>query len=234
MLSQKSRAMNQGPSMTEVVVGAALSLVLGVVLAMAYLVAKPVQEEKQIPKDLPAGTICYIVGEQDANNGKQWLRKKQLFTEGTSVTVNEDELNAWIQAGTEPAVEKPAPGKKAAPTPPPPAQAGMIQLGTLNFRIRDGLLQMGSRGTLSIDWLDFKTPVVVQATGRFAKSGGAFAFVPERFYIGSCPLHKLPFVGELLLGHLIAKSAPPEDIATAWKKLADVSIAGKSLNLTMP
>jgi hypothetical protein len=234
MFSNKSGTAGKGPSMTEVVVGAALSLVLGASLAMAYLVAKPVREGAQISKDLPAGTVCYLAGTLDANNGKQWLRKKQLFTEGTSVTVNEDELNSWIQAGTAPAVEKPVPGKKGAPPPPAPAPTGLIQLGTPNFRIHDGLLQLSSRGTLSLDWLDFKTPIVVQAAGRFAKRGGAFAFIPEKFYVGSCPLHKLPIAGDLLLAHLIAKAAPPEGIVTAWKKLADVSIEGRSLNLTMP
>ncbi len=231
MVSRRIDKAKYGPGWGEVIVGAALSLVLGAVLAVAYLVAKPVVPVKELPKDRPAGTIYYIEGTRSAENGKQWMRKKQLLTEGSSVALNEDELNAWITTETTPPPpEKPAPGPKA----PPPAPTGLIALGPPNFRIHDGLLQIGSKGTLYLDWFGTKTSIIVQVAGRFVKEGGVFVFEPSEFCLGSCPLHKLPGLGEFLFRHLVAKEKVPDDLAGAWKKLADVSIEENTLKLTMP
>jgi hypothetical protein len=233
MGSRKIDKAKYGPGWGEVIIGAVLSLALGAVLAVAYLVATPVAAVKVLPNDRPVGTVYYIEGSRSANDGKQWLRKKQLFTEGSSVVLNEDELNAWITTETaSPPPEKPAPGQKAAPT--APAAAGLIELGPPNFRIRDGLLQIGSKGTLNLDWFGLKRSIIVQVAGRFVKQGGVFVFAPEQFCIGSCPIHKLPGLGGFVFHRLLAKEKVPDDLADAWKKLADVSIEENTLKLTMP
>jgi hypothetical protein len=233
MVSRKIDKAKYGPGWGEVIVGAVLSLALGAVLAVAYLVATPVVAVKELPKQRPAGTVYYIEGSRSAENGKQWMRKKQLFTEGSSVALNEDELNAWITTETAPPPpEKPAPGQKAAP--PAPAAAGLIVLGPPNFRIHDGLLQIGSKGTLNLDWFGLKHSIIVQLAGRFVKEGGVFTFEPTEFCLGSCPIHKLPGVGEFVFRRLVAKEKVPDDLAEAWKKLADVSIEENTLKLTMP
>jgi hypothetical protein len=287
MASSKTDKPSYGPGVFEVLFGVVLSLLLGAVLAVCYLIVQPVQIGKTPAKDEPASQVTYITGTQDANRGKQWLRKKQLFTERSSVEVNEDELNAWITAGTAPEPPKAAAGKKpdqpaggkkadqpaggrkpdqvaggkrpdqaaAGKKPdqppggkkpdqaangkkpdeaPPAAPVPLIQLGTPNFHISDGLFQIGSEAELNLDIVGFKQTLILQASGRFVKGADGFAFAPERFYVGCCPLHKLPGLSKLVLGLVLANEKIPEDLSAAWKKLAVVSVEGSSLKLTMP
>ena len=232
MASRKIDKAKYGPGWGEVIFGAVLSLVLGAALALGCLVVQPVQTVKLLPNDRPAGTVYYIEGSHNADNGKQWMRKKQLFIEGSSVALNEDELNAWIDAETAPLPPAPpAPGQKGAKR---AATAGIIELGTPSFRIDDGMLQIGSMGTLNLDWWGIKQTIIVQVAGRFVKKGGVFAFEPGQFYVGSCPVHRLLGLGGLAFNRLLAKVKAPEDIAEAWKKLSDVSIEDNTLKLTMP
>jgi hypothetical protein len=205
--------------MVEVFLGAVLSLLLGGMCALAYLIVKPVQIPKPSVKEQMPGPTTYIRGTRDDDRGKQWLRKKQLFTEGNSVAVNEDELNAWITAGTEPEPPQPG-GPKKLTQAVPPSPVGALSFGTPNFRVRNGALQIGSEGTLNLDLVDLKRPLVMRATGRFVKRDDGFTFVPDQFYLGCCPLHRLPGVAALVLDRLLENAKIPEDIAAAWKKLA--------------
>jgi hypothetical protein len=248
MVSSKIEKAKYGPGLVEIFFGVLMSLSLGAVVAVIYLAVQPVQVGPPDPKAGPAGLVIYVKGTQDADRGKQWLRKKQLFTEGTSVEVNEDELNEWITAGTTPEPPKAADEKKSAPaspaksaapaTPAAPAtteaSAGIIQFGTPNFRIVNGALQMGSEGELNLDMFAIKRPIVLQASGRFARVEGKITFIPDQFYIGCCPLHKLPGVAAFVLDHVLANENIPDDIAAAWKKLSAVSIEGSTLKLAMP
>jgi hypothetical protein len=79
MISRKIEKALHGPSLTEVVLGVVLSLILGAALAFAYLVLKPVVIAKEMPKERLAGVVYYIEGGRDINRSKQWMRKKQLF-----------------------------------------------------------------------------------------------------------------------------------------------------------
>jgi hypothetical protein len=228
MASRKIDEAKYGPGWGEIIFGAALSLALGAALALGYLVIKPVKVVGELPKDRPAGAVYYIEGGSSADRGKQWMRKKALLVQGSSVTLNEDELNAWIDAETGPAASPaPAAGPKAA-------TAGIIELGTPNFRIDNGRLQIGAQGTINLSYWNFKQPIIVQVAGRFVKEDGTFTLEPEEFYIGSCPLHRLPGIGRLVFDHLLARVKVPDDIAAAWKKLAEVTIEDKTLKLTMP
>ena len=248
MVSSKIERAKYGPGMFEVFFGVLLSLLLGAVVAVVYLALQPVQVGAPDPKVEPVGPVTYIQGTKDGDRGKQWLRKKQLFTEGTSVEVNEDELNAWITAGTTPEPPKAADAKKPTPAAPakpaappaPPAPAapalygGFLQLGTPNFRIANGVLQIGSECELDLDMIGVKRPIILQASGRIVKNEGKWVFVPDQLYAGSCPIHKLPGVATFVFDRLFANDKVPEDIAAAWKKLTRVAIEGNSLTLTMP
>jgi hypothetical protein len=237
-IEYKIKKAKYGPGLGEVMLGAVLSMVFGAALAVIYLVVTPVQVVKQLPKMSEAGVVYYVEGSRDADHGKQWLRKKQLFVAGSSVTVNEDELNAWITAGTAPspalAPKKPAPRSKGAQPAPPPSPISLWQNDAPNFHIRNGVLQIGCKGVLNLDLVDFSLPLVTQVSGRFVKQGDGFAFAADRFYIGSFPLHKLRWIDSYLLGYLLEKAPKPEDIAAAWKKLINVTIEGDTLELSMP
>jgi hypothetical protein len=233
MVSRKIDKALHGPSLAEVVLGVVLSLVLGAALAFAYLVLKPVAIAKEIPKARIAGTVYYVEGTRDSDRGKQWMRKKQLFLEGSSVVLNEDELNAWISAGTKPAPEKGEPAAKPNPSLPAPPGA-MLQMDVPNFRIRNGVLQIGTKGTLNLELFGFKRALVVQASGRFVKRGGEFVFTADEFYVGSFPMHKFLEADNPVLAHIVSNQKIPEEYTVAWKKLADVSIEGNTLKLAMP
>jgi len=255
MVSSKIERAKYGPGVLEVILGALLSLILGAVLAVCYLILQPVQIGKTPDKEQPTSPVIYVKGGQDEDRSKQWLRKKQLFTENSSVEVNEDELNAWITAGTTPVPPKPADVKKPEqpaddkksdpkakdkkpeppPTPPPPAgPTETLQFGSPNFHIENGVLQIGREGELNIDMVGLKLPFVIQASGRFTKTPEGFVFVPDQFYIGCCPLHKLPGVAGFVVDRLLANEKLPDDVSAALKKLADVAVEGDTLKLTMP
>jgi len=249
--SSKIDRAKYGPSTIEVLLGAVLSLIFGAVLALIYLIVQPVQIGNTPAKSEAASPVVYIKGTQDGDRGKQWLRKKQLFTEGSSVEVNEDELNAWMTAGTVPEPPRAPDGKKPGKTADdkktgkaaddkkpdqtaPAGSTGLIQFGTPNFHISNGVFQIGYETEVNLDMLGLKQSLIMQASGRFVKTPDGFAFAADKFYIGCCPLHKLPIVGKLVLDRVLANEKVPENLLSAWKKLFDVSVEGDSLKLTIP
>ena len=202
-------------------------------IALGYLLLKPAWSGKDLPR-APSGTIFYVEGSRDSNYSRQWQRKRQLFAEGNSVAFNEDELNAWMMAVTmPPEPERPVAGAKFSQVAAPPS-TGFFQLNTPNFRIRDGMLQVGSKGALNIELLGLKRQVILQAAGKFEKGDDGFVLVPDRFYIGSFPLHRLPGLSSQVLGVIMNRMQIPEDLKVAWKKLANVTVEGSTLKLTMP
>jgi hypothetical protein len=177
-------------------------------------------------------------------NARNWEAKQADFVAGRSVVVSEDELNVAvaalagqpIQPAAAPAKApqkkdpkadsaKPAEGE-AAPLPP----ADLLTPQPANFRIVDGKLQVGLPVILNMYDLA-QTTILVQATGVFQKVGERFVFVPENFSIGTCPMHDLPKVGDLVWDQLKSKVVFPEELQGAWDKLADVKIEGNALHL---
>ncbi|MFA5263187.1 MAG: hypothetical protein WC378_05130 [Opitutaceae bacterium] len=220
--SKIERAM-YGPGWVEVLFGAALSVLLGIALAFAHLVFKPVAKVLELPKETVAGQVYFIEGSTDAGKGKAWLRKRQALCESQSVELSEEEINTALATPT----EKPKGGEAAAKA---PASDAMLAPGALNFRIANSELQIAI--PVKITLLDMT--VIIQARGGFMRSGDSFRFSPETFYVGSCPFHRIPLAEGLLLKRLLASATVPEDLAGAWSKLADVKVDGKLLKLSMP
>jgi hypothetical protein len=239
-MSKKIDRAIHGPGWGEVIFGAVLSAVLGVVIGAALLILKPIVAVKELPKEPVAGAVYYIEGSRDTAKAKQALAKRKVFAQGQSVTVTEDEINSLAAPAAAPATPPaPKPGEKAAPkadekaAPAPaatPVAGGQLVAGNPNFRIRDGAMQIAVPVTISL--LDHK--VTVQARGGFAKQGAGFVFEPSTLYVGSCPVQRLPFVGDLVRKQFLSAQAVPEDIATSWSKLAGVTIEGAALKLAMP
>jgi hypothetical protein len=215
-----------GPSATEVILGAILSLVLGAALAAVYLVLKPVATVKEIPKEPAEGVVYYIEGSRNSANAREAVAKHKSFLQGGTVVLNEDELNALAAAATAPATPAKADGK-AAPAAPPQSVAA----GSPNFRIRDGVLQIGVPVNLNV--AGFSQKVIVQARGGFEKQGERFVFAPNEYYVGSCPLQNLPVAKGLVMKKVAGAAAVPEDLSAAWGKLSDVAVEGSTLKLTM-
>jgi hypothetical protein len=216
---------NYGPSWAEVILGAILSLLLGIVLAAAYFVAKPVTLVKELPKEPAVGTVYYIEGSRDYGNARRLIAKEKFFVKGGSIVVNEDELNAAASPVTAPV----APG--SAPTPPPTT---VFTPGPPNFRIHDGVVTIAVPVRVRYELFALDQIVLVQATGSFLRRGDTFAFVPQTMYVGSCPVERIPRAVDWVLSKVYAVQPIPADIAASWARLTDVTIEGRTLRLTMP
>ncbi|MGA3006940.1 MAG: hypothetical protein ABSE59_03515 [Opitutaceae bacterium] len=232
------RALN-GPSATEVTLGALLSLILGVALAALYLTFKPVSVVNKLPdpNKREEGMVYYLQGGKDVGKDRLLLRKQQLFVEGNSITLTEDELNAWLGSNNptpkKPEAEPPPEGGDAKPAPKTP----LFTPNELNFRILTedgkGVLQIGYPCTLDMIGLD--GAVIVQMRGDFRKAGDIFVYEPTTFLIGSLPAQRIPALAAFVLQKIYAAQQLPDEaeLLAAWKKLENVTIEGNSLRLTM-
>lgn len=213
-----------GPSLLEITLGAALSLALGVVLAAAYLVTKPVTTVRELPKeeDRVRDQVYFIEGSKDSNKGRTWLRKRQLLMEGQTaeVPLTEDELNAGLNDAPKAAEA----GAGAAP--------GLIEPSAVNFRIRGGVFQVALPST--VHFLGYRIPVVFQARGGFARENDRFVFVPDEFYVGSLAANRLPFLRGMVTSRLLDAKAVGPELVDAWGKVSAVAINGDTLLLTLP
>lgn len=242
-MSRKIDRALRGPSWIEVVLGALISLVLGVVLGAALLIFRPVVVVKELPKGdkLDPTALYFVEGSRDATKGRDAAAKRKAFVQGQTVTVIEDELNALAGPATPfPNAAAPKPGEKKAPEKAPAAKAPtaeatsdeLLAAGTPNFRMRDGVLQMGVPVTVNV--LGMSESVVVQTRGGFAKQGDVFTYEPSEFYLGCLPLNRLPIVAKYAREKFLNAQVMPEDVKGAWAKLANVAVEGNVLKLTMP
>ena len=214
-----------GPSWTEVILGAVLSVALGIVLAAAYLVFKPVTLVKELPKEPAVGMVYYIEGSHDSAKARRLATKQSTFLQGKSVVLTEDELNL---AAVPPA---PAGGKAPAPAAEP---TDILTPGTMNVRLNSGALQLGVPLRVKYSLVGLDATVLVQTRGTFVKDGDVFVYRPDTVYLGSCPVQRLPIVTGFVMSKLLNASRFPGDVVTAWSKLSEVAIDGATLKLTMP
>jgi hypothetical protein len=225
-LSRKQRP----PSWFEVILGALLSVALGVALGAAYLATRPVKTVGEAPKDAAPTAVFFVEGVKGYVSTASVQAKKKAFLNGDSVTVDEAELNVLFSGPTKPP-PPPAP-KNTLAQPPPPPPAKEYDVAPINVRIHDGKIQFAEVYTLNDYGLNGN--LVVQARGDIVKSGDGFEFVPDVFYVGCCPLQRIPYVRSWLLKKILFVQPFPADLAAAWSKLTDVSIEGSKLRLKMP
>jgi hypothetical protein len=129
--------------------------------------------------------------------------------------------------GSKPVAAAPA----LTPTPDEQAPTDLITPSVLNFRIRDGVVQVGLPTTIAT--MGYTFPVVAQMKGTFAKQGDGFIFVPETVMIGSLPLHRFPHATEYMMQRAMTSDALSPEIMAAWKKLKNVEVDGKTIKLTI-
>lgn len=87
-------------------------------------------------------------------------------------------------------------------------------------------------GTVSA--LGFNREVTLAATGHFETAGGRVNFVADTFYLGSCPLHRLPGAASALLAYVFKNQTAPETIRLAWAKCTAASVVDGGLKLVQP
>jgi hypothetical protein len=242
MATKKVDRAIHGPSWTEVILGAVLSLLLGAVLGAALLVLKPIKQVRELPKeaDRDASVVYYVEGSKDTTKARQALAKRKAFVEGQSVSVTEDEINSLVTVKEPPpAAPDPKADKKAKSTDKAgkavdkaaAAASDMLATGAPNVRIRENVMQIGVPVTVGAMGVDAK--VIVFGRGTFAKEGDVFVYQPAELYLGSCPVQRLPFISSYVRNKFLSSALVPEDIATAWKKLANVTVEGNALKLAM-
>ena len=204
-----------GPSTTEVFLGASLSVLLGAVLAAAFLITKPVEKVRAIPDEPVHNQVYYIEGAK--SGGGQWLRKKQMFIEGAAMEIqlSENELNKWI-ASTK---------VKPETTDSPP----LIAFRDVNFRIVNNTLQVGIPTELNFPM--FSRSIIVQATGGYLLSGDRFELKLDRLMVGSLAVHRIPILSSIVAGRLFASQEVGEEVYEAWDSLSVVAIEDNQLTL---
>lgn len=218
-----------GPSIVEVIFGAILGLLAGVLAACVYLVFKPVPTVHELPKDRPRGMVYYLPGSESKARGAAWQTKQKQFLSGASVQLVEDELNSWLTSAIKlDAAPAAAKGGTAAPADASASNQVFIP-SKPNFKIANDKLQIGLNCTLN--WYGMATDVTLQSTGTFTKDGDHFVYTPDTLYLGSCPVHFLPGASPLLMSHLLSKGKVPDEFRDAWYKLNDVVVNGTSLKL---
>lgn len=231
MTKKVDRAVH-GPSWTEVILGALLSLILGAVIGALLLIFRPVTVARELPKEPEKRAVYYIEGSRETGRGREAPAKRKALIAGQSVTLNEEELNALVGAanagGEKQGAGMPKDGKGAKAE--EAAGSGYFVVGAPVFRIANGEFQVGA--PVTVDLLGQK--IIAQARGGFEKDGQIFVFKPTEMYLGSCPLQRLPLVAALLRNKFVAAQPIPEDLREAWQKLAAVSVQGNTLKLTMP
>ena len=221
-----------GPSLTEVILGATLSVAFGAVLGVALLVLKPVEVVKEIPKNAPADAVYYVAGPRGASNTATLQAKRKLLVAGNSVTVTQEELNALANAERPSmSVRPPKPAAPGAPA-PAPAPSDTFTSGTPNLRIYNGELQVALPVKISL--AGFDSDVTVQTRGTFAKHDTGFVYEPSKVLIGSCPVGRIPGMTGWVVGKFLLSKPFPADLVTAWEKLSNVEIIDSTLLLSMP
>ena len=223
-LKSKLQRKIDGPGWIEVICGAALSIVLGVVLAVAFLVFKPVTSVKEIPKEPAADMVYYIEGTREGSKIREVTNKKRLMAQGQSVTLNEDELNTMVMPAVVPRDPKNTELVGTEKT------TETIATGLPNFRIRDSVMQIGL--PIQINAYELEHKLILQTRGSFAKVGDSVVFQPGELWLGSCPLGNIPAAKEFVVKQVLARAKLPDDAVAAWKNVADATVEGSTVRLT--
>jgi hypothetical protein len=228
MASKVDKAL-YGPSMLEVAFGAILGLIAGVLACCVYLVFKPVQTVRELPKEPVKGVVYFLPGNESSGKARDWQNKQKRFLAGGSIKVNEEELNAWGASLAAPA----APAKDAKAGEPAPAAPGgaFFSAGAPNFKIMGEKLQVGFK--CKVDYFGLGTEVQVVALGQFEKSGDHVEFDAESVTFGSCPLDRVPLVGHILIAKLGGLHKVSDEWKAAWTKVSEAAIAANAVNVTI-
>ncbi len=235
----------RAPGLVEIFLGSILSVVLGALVAATILLLRPVEVLKEAPKDkeLDATKIYYFEGRKEYTAGQRWRFKRDSLVQGHSVTMNEDELNTWIEdvypkLPVESAASKPKPKVKPGQPPAKKKDDGpqpFIQTGTPNFRLTGETLRIGVVYYVNIFGYAFQ--VVAQSEGTFEKpkdDADPIYYSPSTLYVGSLPAHKLLMLKGLIFKQVVDTFEFPAEIQTVWGKLAEAKIANRELVLTLP
>ncbi len=199
------------PHVAVIVLGAVASLALGSLFALGHLVARPVEVVTTKPKDAQEGVRYFVQGVSGGGSG--WERKFEHLANGAGeVGLTEGELNSWSSATLREA--KPEEANLSGPF--------KIVAGVPNFRFDGDALQIGAVN--KFNFLGNEAPLVLQAKGKFERSGDEWRFQPSEAYLGGLPLHRMPVLMSLVMARFGAKDAVPEPVRKVLARASHLAV----------
>ncbi|MCH8475143.1 MAG: hypothetical protein LAT55_07940 [Opitutales bacterium] len=168
-------------SLTEIIVGASLSLVLGLLASFAYLSLQPVEILSEPPEEgeFRSSAAYFVEGQAQGQYRNQWeglLNQIQEVLRGgdLDVTIREDDLNHWAAANfvapDEDEMERPF--------------FGGVFPKNLNFRVNEELIHIGI--DMDYDGLGLRHVFKLQIIGGLEESRGQNEFSVGEVYLGQC------------------------------------------------
>lgn len=209
--------------------GGAVSMVFGAVASVAFgaliggllMALRPVATVAEPPAEPEAGVRYFLEGGRVAEKAGEWMRQRDILVAGPAadVMLNEHELNLWFATAIPP---KPK-GEEAV--------MSIWEPQSVNFRVREGAVQVAARGTLTLFGLS--TDIVAQARGSFMAGDVGLDYVPDEFYIGALPVHRFEPLKQWLFG-LVARGQPvPPEAPEIWARVSLLSVEGEDIRLAV-
>ncbi len=213
----------KGPKPYEVIIGAVLSIFLGVLLAAVYLVVQPVEEVDELPAeaDRDRRTVYFVEGRTGSVADFNWRPKVTSFEAGASgmIELVEQELNQWVGS--------------AFPDLEDTEAEGFLTLipRSVNFRIQDGALQIAS--DIEVNVFGIGAELLAQTRGTFVQRNGRYVFEADSLALGG---FRVPHdaVMDLILRQLFAALDPGEEVTESWSRLTRVEVRDDALILELP
>jgi hypothetical protein len=153
------------------------------------------------------------------------------LAEKSKFATNPNKTKPTDKARPSKSLEAPQPAETAKPAGPPSAD-NVLTTTVPDFRIVGDALQIGWSCTLNAFGLTREVALV--ATGHFETSGTQVSFVPDKVFLGSCPLHWLPSASSRLLAYVFKNQKTPDNIRLAWAKCTAVQVIDGELRLSLP
>ena len=89
----------------------------------------------------------------------------------------------------------------------------------------------GGLGAAGVGWRPRLTLGILAAVGQLQFDVVQYRLESE--YGAKTTVQRLPFISSYVRNKFLASTPVPEDIATAWRKLSNVTIEGNTLKLAM-
>ncbi|HLS28621.1 MAG TPA: hypothetical protein VK041_08220 [Opitutales bacterium] len=218
-----AKSKNKEPRLWEIIVAAILSLVVGFLGAVVFLVTLPPEVVSELPaeEDREIGKVYYVKGGEGDASHATWEAKEEALKAQRrgSMTLVEEELNQWAGVRL---------GEEQSPGDDQPLLH--IVPGVPNFHLTDEELFV----SVPLEWslFGFGRTFDGLTSGTFEETGGRHVLNYDRVYVGSCPLPG--FLANKLVRDVTASYDVAEEVEEGWAALQSVEITEEGLALVIP
>jgi hypothetical protein len=201
-----------------------LGISMGCLFAAVYLALKPVSirdgGEKPGAKEPARHEITYVRGRSGLVRTSVIETKKNSFLtrDRAGVELVEEEINRWISTEY---------GNDARSAEYEDFEAE-FKADVPVFKVRGDETHVGMVFDLSV--LGYTRKVVLQAAGAFQREGGRFVYVPEKMYVGSCPVN-VPYLSRRIFDAIYDRFEVSSDLSAAWADVRGLVVEAGALKL---